>query len=117
MANTFSDDPTNPDARGFLWAKVRCFSSNCLLVGPTEIRLGSFITGVATASYNGSNRAILDVWPPTDVMEWRFTAFDTLIQADEVFRFAPWAVFGPIIIIIPPYPAGSFLGGDHQYSG
>ena len=58
---------------------------------PVHIRLGSFITGVALATYNGSNRAVLDCWTPTDITEWRFIGWETMIQTDEVV-LDEWAV-------------------------
>ena len=52
--------------------------------GGTGSGLGSFITGIATATYNGSNRAVLDGWSLSDLTEWRLTSWETLIESDEL---------------------------------
>ena len=84
-ANAHSDiDRLCPDSKSFVWARVRAFTSNALVERGTVIRLGTFVSGIGVASYNGSNRAHLDVWTPTDTVEWRFTAWDTLIESHEV---------------------------------
>ena len=84
-ANVHADlDRLNPDAKSFIWARVRAFTSNALVARGTVIRLGTFVSGIGVACYNGSNRAHLDVWTVTDCLEWRYTAWDTLIESHEV---------------------------------
>ena len=74
----------SPDAKSFLWARVRAFSSNALVERGALIRLGSFVSGIGIAPYPGPNRAHLDVWALTDFTEWRYTAWDTLVESNEV---------------------------------
>ena len=79
----------NPDANGFLWARVRAFASNAMVSRGTPLRLGSFIAGLDVAPYNGSNRAHLDAWSMTDPMEWRLAGWGTLIESHELGMLRP----------------------------
>ena len=77
-------DRVSPDAKSFIWARVRAFTLNALVERGTAIRMGAFVSGIGVESYNGSNRAHLDVWAVTDFLEWRYTAWGTLIESHEV---------------------------------
>ena len=83
-ADCRANEVGNPEFRSFMWAKIRCFTSNMLVNNAVSIRLGSFVAGIAIATYNGTNRAVLDVWGPADIFEWRFTSWPTLIDPDEL---------------------------------
>ena len=62
----------SPDFMSWIYVKILAYSSNALLTGRTGVRLGTFVSGIATANYNGKGRAQLDAWSPiTDFTEWR----------------------------------------------
>ena len=44
----------------WIFARIRAYSPNALIVDNSPIRLGSILTGVLTASYGGNGRANLD---------------------------------------------------------
>ena len=77
-------DRLNPDAKSFVWGRVRAFTPNALAEWGTVVRLGACVSGIGAASYNGPNRAHLDVWTVTDCLDWRYTAWGTLIESHEV---------------------------------
>ena len=60
-----------PDLMSWIYVKVLEYSSNALICGRTAISLGSFVSGIVTANYNGKGRATLDAWQlVTDFTEW-----------------------------------------------
>ena len=106
VATVHLGDPFNPDSRSFSWAKIRFFTSNSISTQPTALRIGSFIARIAMATHDGPNRAALDAWPPADINEWRFAAWETLIDTNEVGFFHPYHFAGRfylelIIICLP----------------
>lgn len=84
MAGAHADlDRLNLDARSFIWALVRAFTPDALVERGAEARLVAFVSGNGAASYNGPNRAHLDVSALTDCLEWRYTEWGTLIESHE----------------------------------
>ena len=72
-------DKSDSISVGFiLTVKGLAYSSNALLTGQTGFSLGTFVSGIATANYNGKGRAQLDAWSiVTDFEEWRLAPQDT----------------------------------------
>ena len=67
-----------PEFMSWIYVKILAYSSNALICCRTGIRLGTFVTGIVTANYNGKGRAQLDAWSPvTDFYEWRALSADT----------------------------------------
>ena len=61
-----------PEYMSWIYVKVLAYSSNARICERTGISLGTFVSGIVTANYNGKGRAQLDAWAPvTDFMEWR----------------------------------------------
>ena len=89
VADTHAGQERSPDYRSFTWAKIRGFTSNPMHTSPSIIRFGSFVTGIAIATYNGADRAVLDSWSLTDFAEWRFASRPTLIGSDELSILFP----------------------------
>ena len=78
------------DRLSWMYVRVLAYSSNALICGQTGIALGSFVTGVLTANYNGRGRATLDAWEiVTDFSAWRMVSPET-IPDYSCYDWAEW---------------------------
>ena len=81
-----------PEWMSWLYVKVLAYSSNALLCGRTGIALGSFVTGIVTANYNGKGRATLDAWQViSDFTEWRRVSLETMTDP-SCYDWTEWVV-------------------------
>lgn len=76
----------NTDAeQSWIFARVRAYSSNCLLCDSAALTLGCIVTGVVTANYGGNGRAVLDAWSiVSDFSEWKEFSPDTILRPSDI---------------------------------
>ena len=81
-----------PDRVSWIYVRVLAYSSNALICGKQGVALGSFVTGITTANYNGKGRATLDAWQViTDLGEWRRVSLETMTDVAS-YDWAEWVV-------------------------
>ena len=82
----------SPHLMSWLFVKVLAYSSNALISDKTEIGLGTFVSGIVTANYNGRGRATLDAWQVvTDLSGWRAVAPETFPDKPS-YDWTEWVV-------------------------
>ena len=98
----------------YILAKVRAYSTNALIARSVPIAIGDPVVGVLTAAYNGSSRAILDVWRPVVPSDWALLSHETFAASNKT-DFEDWAVGW--LPILGGYPFSEDAPGENRISG
>ena len=98
----------------YIFSRIVAYISNALVASACSLSTGDPVVWVLTASYDGSNRAVFDLWRPARAVVWELLATDTVFHTNCA-DFDEWSAEWLPALSGHPSPEG--VQGEHRILG